>query len=68
MVALMFPAYLGSACGDEGWCQEMLAQTDAAMRNYGSWISDRYRSYGNIIWMTVGQWRAATPLRGITQL
>jgi Protein of unknown function (DUF4038)/Putative collagen-binding domain of a collagenase len=54
MVALMFPAYLGYACGDEGWCQEMLAQTDAAMRNYGSWISDRYKSYGNIIWMTGG--------------
>ena len=54
MVAIMFPAYLGAACGDEGWCQEMLAQTDAAMMDYGTWIGNRYRNYGNIIWMTGG--------------
>ena len=54
MVALMFPAYLGNACGDEGWCQEMLAQTDAAMKDYGTWIGTRYKDYGNIIWMTGG--------------
>jgi hypothetical protein len=54
MVAVMFPAYLGDACGDEGWCQEMLAQTDAAMSDYGAWIGDRYKNYGNIIWMTGG--------------
>jgi Protein of unknown function (DUF4038)/Putative collagen-binding domain of a collagenase len=54
MVAIMFPAYLGAACGDEGWCQEMLAQTDAAMMDYGTWMGNRYRNYGNIIWMTGG--------------
>lgn len=54
MVALMFPAYLGNGCGSEGWCQQMIAQTDAAMTNYGQWIGNRYKDYGNIIWMTGG--------------
>ena len=25
MVAIMFPAYLGAGCGDEGWCQDVSA-------------------------------------------
>jgi hypothetical protein len=54
MVALMFPAYLGFNCGDDGWCQQMLVQTDAVMTDYGVWIGDRYKDYGNIIWMTGG--------------
>ena len=67
MVAIMFPAYLGAACGDEGWCQEMLAQTDAAMMDYR--LGNRYRNR-QLIWMTrrgyggtTGRW----PL-GINQL
>ena len=54
MAAIMFPAYLGYNCGDDGWCREMLAQTDAAMQDYGTWIGNRYKGYGNIIWMTGG--------------
>jgi hypothetical protein len=55
MVALMFPAYLGFSCSNlNGWCQDMQAQTDAAMTSYGAWIADRYKTYGNIIWMSGG--------------
>lgn len=54
MAALLFPAYLGAGCGDQGWCQEMVSQTDAKMKDYGIWIGSRYKDYGNIIWMTGG--------------
>jgi Protein of unknown function (DUF4038)/Putative collagen-binding domain of a collagenase len=54
MLAVMFPAYLGAGCGREGWCQQMIAQSNATMTDYGHWIGSRYRDYGNILWMTGG--------------
>jgi hypothetical protein len=54
MTVLMFPAYLGHYCGKEGWCSEMQAQTNAAISSYGTWIGNRYKDYGNIIWMVGG--------------
>jgi hypothetical protein len=51
MLVILAPAYLGSTCGDEGWCANMQAQTDAAMANYGTWIGNRYKNSGNIIWL-----------------
>jgi Protein of unknown function (DUF4038)/Putative collagen-binding domain of a collagenase len=54
MVAVMFPCYLGYGCGDEGWCQQMVGQTNAAMTDYGAWIGARYNGFGNVIWMTGG--------------
>ena len=54
MVILMFPAYLGWTCGSQGWCADMLSQTNTAMSNYGAWIGNRYKDYGNVIWMTGG--------------
>ncbi len=54
MAVLMFPAYLGWGCGYDGWCSDMQAQTDEAMTSYGTWIGNRYKDYGNIIWMAAG--------------
>jgi hypothetical protein len=54
MAVLMFPAYLGHYCGKEGWCSYMQAQTNAAMSSYGTWIGNRYKDYGNVIWMVGG--------------
>lgn len=54
MAVLMFPGYLGYDCGSQGWCADMRSQTDAAMTDYGQWIGNRYKNYGNIIWMTGG--------------
>ena len=54
MAVLMFPGYLGYGCGNQGWCSEMQAQTNAAMTSYGTWIGNRYKDYGNIIWMVGG--------------
>ena len=60
MVAIMFPAYLGYACGAEGWCQQMAPQSTAVMTGYGQWLATRYKSYGNILWMTGGDVNADT--------
>lgn len=54
MVVLMFPSYLGYGCGSEGWCADMLSQTNSTMSDYGTWIGARYAAYGNIIWMRGG--------------
>ena len=54
MVILMFPSYLGNSCGPEGWCADMQSQTDAVMTNYGTWIGNRYRTLGNVVWMRGG--------------
>jgi hypothetical protein len=51
MLVILAPAYLGYTCGYQGWCANMQAQTDAAMANYGTWIGNRYKNYGNIIWL-----------------
>ena len=53
-VVLLFPAYIGFACGNEGWCNEMQAQTDADMTDYGQWLGNRYGDQGNIIWVGGG--------------
>ena len=62
MAVLMFPAYLGYGCGNQGWCSEMQAQTDAAVTSYGTWIGNRYKDYGNIIWMAGGDTNPKTSL------
>jgi hypothetical protein len=54
ILVFLFPAYLGISCGSEGWCSEMVAQTDAAMTNYGEWLGSRYGNQGNIIWVHGG--------------
>jgi hypothetical protein len=51
---LIAPAYLGYACGDEGWCAEMRSQGSAAMRDWGRWVGARYAGFPNIIWLNGG--------------
>jgi len=51
MVVFLYPAYTGYDCDGEGWCQEMLSQSDSAMQNYGQWLANRYQSQGNIVWV-----------------
>jgi hypothetical protein len=54
ILVFVAPAYLGYQCGEEGWCVDMIAQTNAAMTDYGTWIANRYKSYGNVIWLNGG--------------
>jgi hypothetical protein len=50
-LVLFYPAYLGYGCGDQGWCQNMEAQPEAAMTAYGQFLGNRYKNQGNIIYV-----------------
>jgi hypothetical protein len=54
ILVVLAPAYLGYACGEEGWCQEMIANGPAKCRNYGRYLGNRYKSFKNILWMEGG--------------
>ena len=55
-VVLLTPAYLGYDGGTEGWYQEMVAAGPDAMRRYGEFIGERYRSLDNIVWLMGGDY------------
>jgi hypothetical protein len=54
IVMLLDPLYLGSGCGDEGWCAEVRASSLTTMRNYGRYVGNRYKNFPNIIWLIGG--------------
>ena len=54
ILVLLYPAYIGYLCGDQGWCAHMQSQTNAVMTNYGQWLGNRYKNQGNIIWVHGG--------------
>lgn len=54
MMLFVVPAYLGYACGIEGWCEVMRAQGVEAMRAWGRWVGGRYREQPNILWVHGG--------------
>jgi hypothetical protein len=58
ILIFLYPAYLGLKCGQEGWCANMRAQSDAAMTDYGQWLGNRYKNQGNIIWVSASDVRA----------
>lgn len=52
MCALICPAYLGYNAGDEGWYSYGIdASGDTKMNTYGQYVGNRYKGYGNIVWM-----------------
>jgi hypothetical protein len=55
-VVLLTPAYLGYDGGTEGWYQEMVAAGPDAMRTYGEFVGERYRSLDNIVWLMGGDY------------
>jgi hypothetical protein len=58
LMVLLAPAYTGYQCGDEGWCAEMTAASNAAMTTWGAYVGNRYKNYDNIMWLIGGD---ATP-------
>src|SRR5690606_32500712 len=54
IAVLLFPAYLGYACGHEGWCAELVDNGAENLRSYGRYLGRRYRDFGNIIWAAGG--------------
>jgi hypothetical protein len=56
IAVLLFPAYLGYSCGNEGWCGTMGANGTAAMVVYGQYLGNRYKNQPNIIWVLGGDY------------
>src|SRR5262249_26987642 len=54
IVVFMFPAYVGFGGGQQGWMQEMLATGPSRMQTYGAFMANRYKTFGNIVWMMGG--------------
>ncbi len=49
----LFPMYMGSH-HDDGWADQVVANTNAAMTSYGTFIASRYATKKNIVWMMGG--------------
>lgn len=56
VLCFMFPAYTGYQGGNEGWMAEMTANGATRMTMYGAFITARYKSRGNIVWMLGGDY------------
>lgn len=56
MLALVTPAYLGFSCfyGDQGWCDAMDTQSAQRMSDFGTFLGNRYKAQGNIVWIAGG--------------
>jgi hypothetical protein len=54
LAVLLAPLYLGWACTDDGWCQEVKTNSLETMRKYGDYVGTRYRNQSNIIWLIGG--------------
>jgi uncharacterized protein YjdB len=54
IVVLLDPAYLGNACGDEGWCSEIENASIGDLVAWGSYVGARYRDFDNIVWLIGG--------------
>jgi hypothetical protein len=56
MLAIVTPAYLGLSCyyTDQGWCGVMEDQSAQRMSDFGTFLGDRYKSQGNIVWIAGG--------------
>jgi hypothetical protein len=63
ITVLLAPVYLGFACGSEGWCGEVQGATLAEMRQWGTFVGERYRDRDNIVWMIGGD-TDPTPVAG----
>jgi hypothetical protein len=54
IVVFLDPAFSGYNCNDEGWCAETQAASLQTMRNWGTYVGNRYKKYSNIFWVIGG--------------
>ncbi len=54
IIVLLDPLYLGYACGDEGWCDEVRHASQNDLYQWGKFVGNRYKNFNNIIWMIGG--------------
>ena len=50
----LIPAYLGYQGGTQGWYQQMKANGVTKLASYGTYLGNRYKGFGNIIWVDGG--------------
>src|SRR4051794_15262433 len=55
--AWLFPAYLGSGGGDEGFFKEMKAAGPEAVRDYARFVGERFKDLPNIVWVIGGDFK-----------
>ena len=53
----LFPAYLGSRGGDEGFFQEMKSAGPTAVHEYARFVGERFKDLPNIIWVIGGDFK-----------
>ena len=51
LIVLLGPLYLDT---DEGWGDEVMAASESDMLYWGQYVGNRYKDYGNIIWVIGG--------------
>ena len=56
ILVLLEPAYIGYACGSEGWCSRMRNNGVSKLTTYGTYVGNRYKSYPNIVWVQGGDY------------
>lgn len=49
-------SYLGSQGGNEGWYQEMVANGEVKLKDYGRFLGQRYKDFDNIVWLNGGDY------------
>jgi hypothetical protein len=54
IVVFLFPMYLGTKGGNEGWYQEALLNGLFKCREYGRYVGRRYKDFTNIVWVMGG--------------
>jgi hypothetical protein len=54
MVVISYPLYLGYQCGEQGFASQVSADTTAHLQTYGTFLGNRYKNKGNIIWVMGG--------------
>jgi Protein of unknown function (DUF4038)/Putative collagen-binding domain of a collagenase len=61
ILVFLFPAYAGVQGGNQGWMQEMVANSATKMQSYGAWIAARYQNQKNLVWMMGGDMGSFNP-------
>jgi hypothetical protein len=63
IAVVLWPAYLGYPNTGEGWWSELGSMSTPSVRNYGSWIGNRYKGKTNVIWAGLGDQTPSGVLR-----
>ncbi len=56
ILVLLTPAFMGFGGGSQGWYSEMTANGPTKLRDYGTYLANRFRSYDNILWVEGGDY------------